>query len=133
MNKEEKNYLDLLKNILDNGSEVSDRTGVGTKTIFGSQLRFSLKDNKIPFLTTKKLFIRGVIEELLFFIRGERDTKKLEAKGINIWKGNTSREYLDKRKLTYLPEGDMGKGYGVQWRNFNGDDKYDDELSIMRI
>ena len=120
MNHEENAYLDLLKNILDNGTTKQDRTGVGTIGIFGSQLKFSLENNTLPLLTTKKMFLRGIVEELLFFIRGETDTKKLEAKGVNIWKGNTSRDFLDKRGLGYLPEGDMGKGYGFQWRNFNG-------------
>ena len=69
-------------------------------------------------LTTKKLFFKGVVEELLFFLRGETNTKKLEEKGVNIWKGNTTREFLDNRGLYHLPEGDMGKGYGFQWRKF---------------
>lgn len=118
MNKEEENYQLLLKKILIDGSERQDRTGVGVKSIFGTQLRFCLEDKKVPILTTKKIFIRGVIEELLFFLRGETDTKKLEAKGVNIWKGNTSREFLDSRGLYNLFEGDMGKGYGYQWRRF---------------
>jgi thymidylate synthase len=63
---------------------------------------------------------KGIIEELLFFLRGETDTKKLEAVGVNIWKGNTSREFLDNKGLNYLPEGSLGKGYGYQWRNFGG-------------
>lgn len=124
MNNEEMEYLHLLAKIL-NGNERSDRTGVGTYSIFGTQLRFSLENGKIPMLTTKKMFARGVIEELLFFLRGETDTKKLEVKGVNIWKGNTTREFLDKRGLSYLSEGDMGKGYGFQWRNFGGDNAYD--------
>lgn len=116
MNTEEQAYLDLMKNILENGSERSDRTGVGTKSIFGSMLRFSLEDDTFPILTTKKVFYRGAIEEMLFFIRGETDTKKLEAKGVNIWKGNTSREFLDKRGLFHLSEGNIGALYGKQWR-----------------
>lgn len=122
MNSEEKKYQDLLKSILNTGSYRKDRTGVGTIGTFGTQLKFSLEDNVVPMLTTKKMFTKGVIEELLFFLRGETDTKKLEAKGINIWKGNTSREYLNGRNLYHLPEGDMGKGYGFQWRQFGGDD-----------
>jgi thymidylate synthase len=130
MNKnwEELEYIRLLGNIVNNGSERSDRTGVGTYGIFGTQLRFSLKNNVVPVLTTKKIFIRGVVEELLFFLRGETDTKKLEEKGVNIWKGNTTRDFLDSRGLQDLPEGDMGKGYGYEWRNFGGkitSNKYD--------
>lgn len=121
MNKDERNYLDLLSDIICNGSERNDRTGVGTIGIFGTQLRFSLERDKIPMLTTKKMFAKGVIEELLFFLRGDTDTKKLEAKGVNIWKGNTTREFLNKRDLHYLSEGDMGKGYGFQWRKFGAD------------
>lgn len=117
----EKNYLNLLKQILYSGDSKTDRTGVGTKSIFGTQLRFDLTDNKIPIITTKKMYMKGIIEELLFFIRGETNTKLLEEKNVNIWKGNTSREFLDKRGLTYLPEGDMGLGYGWQWRKFNGE------------
>lgn len=118
MNKEELNYLNLLKEILINGEVSQDRTGVGTKSIFGTTLRFSLKDNTIPLLTTKKIFWKGVVEELLFFLRGETQTKKLEEKGVNIWKGNTSKEFIAQRGLDYLVEGDMGKGYGFQWRRF---------------
>jgi thymidylate synthase len=120
MNLEELKYLELLRNIIDNGSERGDRTGTGTKSIFGTNLRFSLEDNTLPLLTTKKVFFKGVVEELLLFLRGETDTKKLEAKGVNIWKGNTSREFLDSRGLKLTPEGDMGLGYGAQWRDFNG-------------
>lgn len=115
-NNDEQKYLDLMKSILENGEERDDRTGVGTLGIFGTTLRFSLEENTLPLLTTKKMFTKGIIEELLFFVRGETDTKKLEANGVNIWKGNTSREFLDKRGLSYLPEGSMGKGYGKQWR-----------------
>jgi thymidylate synthase len=132
MNKDEQAYLDLLKDILNNGDVRSDRTGVGTISKFGTTLRFSLENDIIPVLTTKKVFVRGVIEELLFFIRGETDTKKLEAKGVNIWKGNTSREFLDSRGLTSYEEGNMGPMYGSQWRNFNGVDQLSNALDLIK-
>jgi thymidylate synthase len=112
MNKEEQAYLDLMANILENGSERSDRTGVGTKSIFGTMLRFDLSNGTLPVITTKKTFYRGAIEEMLFFIRGETDTKKLEAKGVNIWKGNTAKT-----------NGEMGRMYGSQWRRWRAYDQ----------
>lgn len=119
-NQEEHNYLNLLKGIIERGSKREDRTGVGTLSLFGTRLRFSLENGKVPLLTTKKMFTKGIIEELLFFIRGETDTKKLEEKGVKIWTGNTSREFLDKRRLTNYSEGEMGPMYGFQWRHFGG-------------
>jgi len=116
----EKAYLTLLEDILSDGEKRNDRTGVGTSSIFGAQLKFDLNDNKIPLLTTKRMFYKGIIEELLFFLRGESDTKILESQGVKIWKGNTTRDFLDKRGLSYLPEGNMGKMYGKQWRDWGG-------------
>lgn len=132
MNTEEQSYLDLLKHILEKGSVRKDRTGIGTIGIFGSQLRFSLENDVVPMLTTKKMFTKGIIEELLFFIRGETDTKKLEAKGVNIWKGNTSREFLDKKGLSNYAEGEMGPMYGYKWRNFNGVDQLSNALELIK-
>jgi thymidylate synthase len=118
-NLEETQYLALLSDLL--ASEVKeDRTGVGTLSQFGSILKFSLEGGQIPLLTTKRVFFRGVVEELLFFIRGDRDSKKLEEKGVKIWTGNTTREFLDNRGLKDYEEGDIGPMYGVQWRNFGG-------------
>ena len=116
---EEYKYLHLMEDILANGTEKSDRTGVGTKSIFGTSLKFDLR-NSFPILTTKKVFWKGVVEELLWFVRGETDSKKLEEKGVKIWVGNTSREFLDKKGLDYA-EGEIGPGYGFQWRHWNAD------------
>lgn len=130
MNLEEQQYQYLLQNIIDNGSTRDDRTGVGTKGVFGTRLKFSLENNRVPMLTTKKMFAKGIIEELLFFLRGDTNTKLLEAKGVNIWKGNTTREFLDKKDLTWLPAGHMGKGYGFQWRHFGGDLDLDNPYKV---
>lgn len=128
----ERNYLLLLKNILEFGEEKSDRTGIGTISTFGSQLGFSLENNSVPLLTTKKMFLKGIIEELLFFLRGETNTKKLEEKGVNIWKENTSRKFLDMRGLKDYPEGEMGPMYGSKWRNFNGIDQIQNALNLIK-
>ena len=140
MNNEERQYLNLLQTIIDSGSQKQDRTGVGTKSIFGAQLRFNLENNTLPLLTTKKMFLRGIVEELLFFIRGETNTKKLEEKGVNIWKGNSSREFLDKRGLVHYPEGVIGPMYGAQWRNFGatlsnngGIDQLKNSLNLIKL
>ena len=75
VNKEEQQYLDICRNIIDNGNQKGDRTGTGTRSIFGGQMRFSLADNAFPLLTTKKTFLRGITEELLWFIRGSTNAK----------------------------------------------------------
>lgn len=132
MNKEEQDYLHLMAQIINDGEEREDRTGIGTKSIFGTSLRFSLVNNTLPLLTTKKMYLKGIIEELLFFIRGETDTKKLEEKGVKIWSGNTSREFLDSRGLHLYPEGEMGPMYGYKWRNFNGVDQLKNAIELIK-
>ena len=119
-NHEEQQYLNLMKNILENGTWEEGRNGK-TKAIFGNMMRFSLKDGKIPILTTKKTAWKTCLKELLWFIRGETDNKLLQEQGVHIWDGNTSREFLDSRGLTHYREGLIGPGYGFQWRHFNGD------------
>jgi dihydrofolate reductase/thymidylate synthase len=113
---QEYGYLNLLKDIMANGEDNSDRTGVGTRCVFGRQLRFSLQGNVIPLMTTKKTFFKGIIEELLFFLRGDHDNRILQKVGVHIWDGNTSREYLDKYNKQHIQEHDLGLAYGVQWR-----------------
>lgn len=131
MNFEEQNYLDLLRSIKQTYNK-SDRTGVGTKSKFGTKLEFSLTDNTIPLLTTKKMFFKGIVEELLFFVRGDTNSKKLEEKGVNIWKGNTSKEFLKSRNLPYN-EGELGPMYGYQWRSFGGKiDQLSNALDLIK-
>jgi len=132
LNKEEKAYLDLMKEILDNGEYKKDRTGIGTKSLFGTQLKFDISGDKIPLLTTKKVFIRGIIEELIFFINGKTQTKELSDKGVRIWEGNTSREFLDNRGLYHYEVGEMGPMYGSLWRDFNGVDQLADVLDQIK-
>lgn len=114
-----KNYLDLLQDIMDNGFDRDDRTGVGSRSVWGRMLHFDLQEG-FPAITTRRVAFRIAFEEAMFMLRGDRDTKKLEKKNINIWKGNTSREFLDARGLQKFEEGDMGYAYGWQWRNFGG-------------
>jgi len=119
-NKFDRQYLEILKDILENGYQKKNRTGVDTISVFNRQMRIDLTKG-FPILTTKKVFFRGVFEEMQFFLRGQTNSKILEEKGINYWKGNTTREFLDSRGLDFLPEGEMGCGYGHQFRNFGGE------------
>lgn len=123
----EAQYLRLIEDVLEHGEEKIGRNG-GVITDFCNHLKFDLR-NGFPLLTTRRMFLRGIIEELLFFIRGETNSRLLEEKGINIWKGNTSREFLDANGFADRAEGEMGPMYGKQWRNFN--DKGIDQLDYV--
>ena len=114
---EENQYLDLIKLILEKGTDKNDRTGVGTLSIFSYNMCFNLRES-FPLLTTKKVYWKGVVEELLWFISGSTDANILKEKGVKIWNGNTTREFLNSRGLTHYDEGDIGAGYGFQWRHF---------------
>ncbi|KAF0313767.1 Thymidylate synthase [Amphibalanus amphitrite] len=114
---DEHQYLDLIRRIMETGVRRPDRTGTGTLALFGAQMRFSLRDGQFPLLTTKRVFWRGVAEELLWFIRGSTDARELQKRGIHIWDGNSSREFLDKSGFTDREEGDLGPVYGFQWRH----------------
>jgi thymidylate synthase len=114
---EEFQYLNLIENILENGYWEDGRNG-RTKSVFGSSMRFSLKDGKIPILTTKKTAWKTCLKELLWFIRGETNNKLLQEQGVHIWDGNSSREFLDSRGLNLYPEGMIGTSYGYQWRHY---------------
>lgn len=120
MNHFEEQYLSILKDILENGEREPNRTGIDTLATWGQNMQIDLSEG-FPIITTRKTTLRIAFEETWFFLRGETDTNKLRDKNIRIWEGNTSREFLDKAGLGYLPEGHLGKGYSFQWRNFGGD------------
>lgn len=115
---EEYQYLDHIQNIIQNGFKRMDRTGVGTYGIFGAQMRYSLRNNVFPLLTTKRVFWRGVVEELLWFIKGSTNALELSAKNVHIWDANSSRQFLDSVGLYDNEEGDLGPIYGFQWRHY---------------
>jgi len=110
-----KQYLDLLQDILDNGIDKDDRTGVGTRSVFGRQLRFDISNRTLPVLTTKKLHLRSIIYELLWFLKGDTNVKYLQENKVRIWDEWATEEQCARfdRKA-----GDLGPIYGHQWRNF---------------
>ncbi|PBK76081.1 thymidylate synthase [Armillaria solidipes] len=119
---DEYQYLNLIRRVLDTGDSRIDRTGTGTISIFAPpSLRFSLADSTLPLLTTKRTFLRGIVEELLWFIHGSTDSMLLSKKGIKIWDGNGSKTFLEGRGLGHRREGDLGPVYGFQWRHFGAE------------
>lgn len=119
---DESQYLQLIRRVLDTGELRTDRTGTGTVSIFAPpNLHFSLADSTLPLLTTKRTFFRGIAEELLWFIHGSTDATLLSKKGVKIWDGNGSKDFLEKRGLGHRREGDLGPVYGFQWRHFGAE------------
>lgn len=114
---EELQYINLIKEILENGSLEETRNGK-TKSIFGYSMKFDLLSGKMPLLTTKKVAWKTCLKELLWFIKGSTDNNLLSEQNVHIWDMNASKEFLKSRNLEY-GEGDLGPIYGHQWRHFN--------------
>ncbi|CAG0913709.1 unnamed protein product [Notodromas monacha] len=125
---DEYQYLDCVRRIINTGTKKNDRTGTGTLSIFGVQMRFNLRDDSLyschkftkgtlPLFTTKRVYWKGVLKELLWFIRGSTDARELQKDGVRIWDGNSSREFLDSLGFADRDEGDLGPVYGFQWRH----------------
>ncbi|GAP92794.1 putative thymidylate synthase [Rosellinia necatrix] len=118
-------YLDLVREILRDGEHRPDRTGTGTYSIFApAPLKFSLNENGqpiLPLLTTKRVFLKAVVAELLWFIEGNTSSTALSEAGVKIWDGNGSREFLDSVGLSHREVGDLGPVYGFQWRHFGAE------------
>ena len=128
VNKEEQQYLDIVKKVIETGIRKEDRTGTGTLSLFGVQMKFNLRNKILPLLTTKRVFWKGIVEELLWFLRGDTNNVNLQERGVHIWDGNSSREFLDKLGFTDRKVGDCGPIYGFQFRHCGAKYKtaYDD-------
>jgi thymidylate synthase len=116
----DKTYLTMCKKVLHEGHERTDRTGTGTISIFGEQMKFDIRTS-IPILTSKRIPWKSCIEELLWFLRGDTDANILSDKGVKIWNSNSSRSFLDDVGLSHLKEGDCGANYSFQWRHFGAE------------
>jgi dihydrofolate reductase / thymidylate synthase len=133
----EQGYLNLLRETLNSGECRQSRNGI-VYSSFAKLISFEDIGTNFPLLTSKKIFVRGIVEELLWFLSGSTNANKLEEKNVHIWSGNSSREYLDSVGLKDYEEGELGPIYGWQWRSFgksyktkNGDEKGIDQIKYI--
>jgi len=112
-------YLDLLRDIIETGDKRIDRTGTGTISKFGVRMEYDISES-FPLLTTKSMKYENILKELVWMLNGDTDSRTLEAQGVNIWRGNSSKGFLESRGLPY-DEGDIGSGYGFQWRHWGAE------------
>ncbi|XP_074599048.1 thymidylate synthase [Brevipalpus obovatus] len=123
LSSDEQKYLDTCQLILKGGAIKNDRTKTGTLSVFGVMDRYSLRNDCLPVLTTKRVFYRGVLEELIWFIKGCTDASVLSNKGVKIWDEHGSRKFLQSIGIMDREEGDLGPVYGFQWRHYGADYK----------
>lgn len=132
INPEEFRFISVLRQIMNQQSIRTNRTGMKTKNVFSPpELRFSLLDNRFPLLTTRRLPLRHIFEELMWFIRGQTDVSILRNKSVHVWDMNSSRNFLDSNGLAHFPEWEIGKSYGYQFRTFGG--HYDQLEQAIRL
>lgn len=118
---EEYQYLDMVRSIIAEGARKPDRTRVGTRSVFGRQMRFSLANGTIPVFTTKSVYWKAVVRELLFFIAGDTNANHLSEVGVHIWDKHSSKEWLASVGLGHRERGDIGPMYGWQWRHYGAE------------
>ena len=118
MEREEEEYLALLRELM--AQPARDTRNAVTRSVFARQLSFDLRDGRLPMLTTKKMSLKMILGELLWFISGSTNVSDLHSRGVHFWDANSSREFLDSRGLDY-PEGELGPIYGHQWRKWGND------------
>lgn len=129
-------YLKLLEDTLKNGENIKNRNG-NTYSTFGNMIKFENININFPLLTTKKVYFKGVLEELLWFLKGSTNAKELQDKNVHIWDGNSTREYLDANGFHNYEVNELGPIYGWQWRNFGkkynkcGDEKGVDQIKYV--
>jgi thymidylate synthase len=114
---QELSFLSKVQNIVSFGEKRNTRNG-NTSSMFGASIQFDIS-NSFPLLTSKKMYWKGIVQELLWFLKGSTNSNELKENGVHIWDGNSSREYLDSVGLSHYEEGDCGPIYGYQWRHFN--------------